>query len=814
MPRISSKLLFTAIAGAVGLSMLLSACQPTPAPTEPPSPPTLPPAATPTAEPQPTEEPAPTSEPVVDLKPQLVDKLWTLVGYGDAANPTIVEKDTVVTALFSADGALNGSGGCNNYFSTFELDGDQLTVADPIGSTMMFCDKGMDQESKFLTALQSAKRIAFSPEGRLEVFYDLGSSAETKLVFVPGETSLVDTVWALQSTGASDNPTPVESGLIITAIFTSEGRMSGTSGCNNYVSGYTLKDGQIEIQQPVSTLMACEFGMEQEAAFQEALGSAETYQIVGSTLEIAYKDGGVLTFTSRNLPLENTLWTLAAMNDSPVDPGIPAATVLFDPLEEPGKGVVGGAAMCNSIRGGYEIKEDALKVEPLATTMMLCPDEVMEAEVTYLDLLENAQTYQVFGQTLIVASEKGKLVFAANRAPLEGTNWRLTAFGSVEHPQMPVEGADFTAQFVRQRGIPSGLIVGGTGCNDYNAVYAANLSEIRVNTPSRTSNPGCPAGLPEQELAYFLALDSAHSYRILGDTLQITYGEGLVLSYTAFVPEIPQPEGGPLTWLNRSRWWLVSMGNVVLRPGATITADFAINDDGVTGAVSGTSGCNTYNAQIMGYFRVGPAMSTKMFCAEPAGVMEQESAYLAMLATANSIFRSGNQLVVGSAGGLLVYYNRPVPILPVEPPVTATPVPPPTATPEAPTATPEAPAPTPVEPTPTPEAPEPPPATPEPVPPTVEPMPPIATLPSESPQAVISAPVEGQAGKTLIFDGSDSTPVGWLASYNWNFGDGTHSSGALVEHVFAAPGVYTVTLTVEDLYGQTSVKTVQIAIHY
>ena len=806
MLRINSKLLFTVVAAAAGLSMLLSACQPAPAPTEPPAPPTQAPAIPPTEPPAPpTEAAAPTPEPVVDLRPQLVDQPWTLVAFGDAANPAIVEKDTLVTALFAADGSLSGSGGCNNYVSSFELDGDQLTVADPIASTMMLCEKGMDQESAYLNALQNAERIAFSPEGRLEVYYKSGGSAETKLVFTPGEAALVDTVWVLQSMGAPASSIPVESGVVITAIFTPEGRLSGTSGCNTYVSGYTLKDNQIEIQPPVSTMMACEFGMEQEAAYQLALESAETYQITGSTLEITYQNGGVLTFTARNLPLENTLWTLATMNGSPVAAGMTATTALFEPQTEPGKGVVGGSAACNIYRGGYEIKEDALKVEPLATTMMLCPDDVMQAETTYIDLLENAQTYQVFGQTLIVTSEEGKLVYAANRAPLEGTNWRLTAFGSVEHPQTPVEGADFTAQFVRQPGVPSGLIVGGTGCNDYNAVYAANLSEIRVNTPARTNNAGCPTGLPEQELQYYLALDSAHSYRILGDTLEIFYGEGQALTYTAFVPAIAQPEGGPLTWLNRSRWWLVSMGNVVLRPGTTIAADFAINADGMTGAISGPSGCNTYNAPILGYFRVGPAVSTKMLCAEPAGVMEQESAYLAMLSTANSIFRSGNQLVIGSAGGLLVYYNRPVPILPIEPPVTATPLLPPTVTPEAPTAVP-----------PTPEAPtpEPPPATPEPTLEPVEPMPPIATVPAEAPQAVISAPAEGQVGKALIFDGGDSTPTGWLASFDWNFGDGTYSKGAVVEHFFAAPGVYTVTLTVTDFIGQTSVQTVQVAVHY
>jgi hypothetical protein len=168
-----------------------------------------------------------------------------------------------------------------------------------------------------------------------------------------------------------------------------------------------------------------------------------------------------------------------------------------------------------------------------------------------------------------------------------------------------------------------------------------------------------------------------------------------------------------------------------------------------------------------------------------------------------------------------VYYNRPVPVIPVEPPATETPVPPATVTPEAPTATPEGPTaepPTPAPPTPEPPTPEPtlPPATAVPpiaTFPPVEPMPPIATLPVQTPpQAVISAPQQGMAGEVLIFDASDSTPAGWLAGYAWNFGDGTITEGVLAEHVFIAPGVYNVTLTVVDFYGQTSEDRVTITI--
>ena len=204
------KKMYYLVSVLVVISLLLGACSspaPSPSPTEPPAPPSSPPTAT--ANPEPTP----------DLAPQLLDKLWMLVAFGEAANPDVVEEGTVVTALFSADGTLSGSGGCNNYTTAYELIGDQLTVSSPIASTMMFCETGSNQETAFLAALESAGRIAFTPEGRLEIYYDVGSVTERKMVFVQGETPLVDTVWVLEKMGNPNNPTGLESGMIITAIF-------------------------------------------------------------------------------------------------------------------------------------------------------------------------------------------------------------------------------------------------------------------------------------------------------------------------------------------------------------------------------------------------------------------------------------------------------------------------------------------------------------------------------------------------------------------------------------------------------------------
>ena len=355
-------------------------------------------------------------------------------------------------------------------------------------------------------------------------------------MYTPSQKSLVDTLWVLEAFGKPDNPSAPETGTLITAQFSEEGILSGAAGCNFYTTSYAAKDGRIAIEMPASTMRACTKGMEQEAAYLQALTEAESYTINDGTLEITYGGGqGVLRYTSQHLPIENVLWTLVTVNGEVNSLGLVPTTALFEPGTESGKGTVGGVAMCNNYSGSYSLDQQALTIDGLVATQIRCPEKVLQAEATYLETLEAAKSYQVYGETLVITSEKGVLTFSANRAPLEGTAWRLTSMGDVNSPTIPSQGGDFTAQFVPQEGGPSGLIIGSTGCNDYNAAYLANLNELKVNLPNKTNNPNCPPSFWEQEQQFFLGLNAASTYRILGNTLQIPYDEGRqALNFTAY----------------------------------------------------------------------------------------------------------------------------------------------------------------------------------------------------------------------------------------------------------------------------------------
>jgi hypothetical protein len=75
------------------------------------------------------------------------------------------------------------------------------------------------------------------------------------------------------------------------------------------------------------------------------------------------------------------------------------------------------------------------------------------------------------------------------------------------------------------------------------------------------------------------------------------------------------------------------------------------------GQVSGTAGCNSYSATYTvdkESLSIQPPVATKMACAEPPGIMEQEAGYLAALQLASSFTSTTAQLQVFNSDGNVV----------------------------------------------------------------------------------------------------------------------------------------------------------------
>jgi len=73
-----------------------------------------------------------------------------------------------------------------------------------------------------------------------------------------------------------------------------ERRAGGTGGCNRFGGGYELDGAKLRFREMASTQMACEHGMETEAAYYAALGRVRRWRLAAGRLELLDDAGAVL----------------------------------------------------------------------------------------------------------------------------------------------------------------------------------------------------------------------------------------------------------------------------------------------------------------------------------------------------------------------------------------------------------------------------------------------------------------------------------------------------------------------------------------
>jgi putative lipoprotein len=73
------------------------------------------------------------------------------------------------TMRFDREGRVSGGTGCNTFTGTVTVEGDQLTFS-PLAMTRRACESGpMEQEIRFLGAIESVRSYATDDKGRLRL---------------------------------------------------------------------------------------------------------------------------------------------------------------------------------------------------------------------------------------------------------------------------------------------------------------------------------------------------------------------------------------------------------------------------------------------------------------------------------------------------------------------------------------------------------------------------------------------------------------------------------------------------------------------
>ncbi len=422
-------------------------------------------------------------------------------------------------------------------------------------------------------------------------------------------------------------------------------QIDGFTGCNNISVTYTIDGQKLTFGMGISTQKACGDMMDkQETGINTAMRSIVSYEMDGEHLLMMDNGGTVLLQFSmvEELPLTDTLWQATSVDNGSggsiqLLPETTVTAVFSD-------NSISGNASCNMYNTTYDIRGDALRVDPsIITTRRACTEPIADQEGLFLTALSNAAHYSIRGNRLDLRGEDGTLYLsftAVPPLPLVGTRWKATAYNSGGGAMAGVmDGTTITAVFDEE-----GKLSGSAGCNDYSSDYTMDGDSLTIGETAKTAQACLDEKVMTQEESYAAALHDIAAYSINNNTLNLHTADGTIaVSYTAV--EHTQLAGSE---------WTIHAYNDGKGGVTTVIADteitMAFDDDG---NVSGSAGCNLYNGRYEAGNEVlsfGTIQSTKKMCIEPE-VMEQEAAFLAALATVNSYHIDGDQITMRDGHG-------------------------------------------------------------------------------------------------------------------------------------------------------------------
>jgi heat shock protein HslJ len=169
-----------------------------------------------------------------------------------------------------------------------------------------------------------------------------------------------------------------------TLLLQQDGTASGFGGCNRFTGTYTIAPPALTFGGLAQTQMACTAGPTAiERAYMDRLATVAKYTLTAPNLMLQDSAGKtVLVFSPANTSLMGS-WTVTGYLTTSG-----SAFTSVDPAGQPtavfgGDGTVTGSTGCNTYRGPWvQGPDDAVKIGPLAKTLIACADPDLSAQET------------------------------------------------------------------------------------------------------------------------------------------------------------------------------------------------------------------------------------------------------------------------------------------------------------------------------------------------------------------------------------------------------------------------------------------------
>ena len=240
--------------------------------------------------------------------------------------------------------------------------------------------------------------------------------------------------------------------------------------------------------------------------------------------------------------LADTSWVLSSLNGA-----LPLAGTT-PTLDFGAGGIAFGSDGCNRFRTQYVQDGYSLTFkQPGASTMMACPEAVMNQATAFMSALTRTTNFVGDTQQLILRADNQILAtFVALSQDLADTAWDVISYNNGREAVVSlILGTEIIGQLRR-----GGDLSGNAGCNQYIASFETSDNTIKIGMPGTTMRFCAePPGVMEQETEYLAALHSAATYSVEGDMLQMrTAADQLaVLMVRKAVVDLPEPAPEPAT---------------------------------------------------------------------------------------------------------------------------------------------------------------------------------------------------------------------------------------------------------------------------